>query len=88
MDNKLIELIELNSFVVCGICNGYLIRATTITECMHSCKWIIQIDNSNSIFGEILHECFISLQELLGHTFGPEQQMPNMSDCGESHESI
>lgn len=29
---------ELNEFIKCTLCNGYLIDATTITECVHSCK--------------------------------------------------
>lgn len=29
---------ELNEFIKCTLCDGYLIDATTITECVHSCK--------------------------------------------------
>nr|QEP99637.1 polycomb complex protein Bmi-1 [Dugesia japonica] len=33
---------DLNEFVTCNLCNGYLIDATTLTECMHSfCKTCI-----------------------------------------------
>ncbi|XP_013390771.1 polycomb group RING finger protein 6-like [Lingula anatina] len=36
---QLVHLNELNPFLTCGICKGYLIDATTITECLHSfCK--------------------------------------------------
>lgn len=31
-----LKLRELNAFITCGICSGYLIDATTITECLHT----------------------------------------------------
>lgn len=31
-----VKLRELNTFITCGICDGYLIDATTITECLHT----------------------------------------------------
>ena len=36
-----VKLRELNPFITCGICSGYLIDATTITECLHTCKYIM-----------------------------------------------
>lgn len=30
---------ELNEFISCIICKGYLIDATTVVECLHSCKY-------------------------------------------------
>ena len=35
---------EVNSFLVCVLCGGYIINATTIAECLHSCKccWIAE----------------------------------------------
>lgn len=32
------ELRELNHLITCKICKGYFIDATTITECLHTCK--------------------------------------------------
>ena len=29
---------DLNDLITCSLCNGYLIDATTIIECLHSCK--------------------------------------------------
>ncbi|KAI7693494.1 Polycomb group RING finger protein 1 [Sarcoptes scabiei] len=29
---------DLNEFISCYLCKGYLIDATTIIECLHSCK--------------------------------------------------
>jgi len=29
---------QLNQFLVCGLCDGYLIDATTVAHCLHSCK--------------------------------------------------
>ena len=41
-DNNMlwIKAQALNSHLVCGLCQGYLHEACTITECMHSCKYI------------------------------------------------
>ncbi|XP_076467377.1 polycomb group RING finger protein 1-like [Babylonia areolata] len=38
-DKMWVPIRNLNEYIVCGICHGYLFEATTITECMHSfCK--------------------------------------------------
>jgi len=36
-----IKLKTLNSHITCKICRGYLIDATTVTECLHTCKYCI-----------------------------------------------
>ena len=33
-----LPLSHLEANLKCAICQGYLIDATTITECMHTCK--------------------------------------------------
>jgi len=39
MDSRKIRLKALNSTITCYICRGYLIDATTVTECLHTfCK--------------------------------------------------
>lgn len=38
---RLINLSELTPYILCSICKGYLIDATTITECLHTCKCIV-----------------------------------------------
>nr|XP_044995817.1 polycomb group RING finger protein 6-like [Jaculus jaculus] len=46
----LVKLSELMPFILCPICKGYLIDATTITECLHTfCKSCIvkHLDHSN-----------------------------------------
>ena len=30
---------DLNPHLMCVLCGGYLIDATTLNECLHSCKW-------------------------------------------------
>ena len=35
-----IKLTDLNPHLVCVLCGGYYIDATTIIECLHSCKYI------------------------------------------------
>lgn len=42
MERK-IKLKTLNSHITCKICRGYLIDATTVTECLHTCKYAISI---------------------------------------------
>ncbi|XP_071985672.1 polycomb group RING finger protein 6 isoform X1 [Engystomops pustulosus] len=38
-DEHMINLADLNPYILCSICKGYLIDATTITECLHTfCK--------------------------------------------------
>ncbi len=32
-----IRLKSLNPHITCKICRGYLIDATTVTECLHTC---------------------------------------------------
>ena len=32
------KLSDLNTFLICNICKGYLVTATTVTNCLHSCK--------------------------------------------------
>lgn len=33
-----LKVAEFNEFFICFLCRGYKIEATTINECMHSCK--------------------------------------------------
>ena len=32
-----LKLSQFQAYITCGLCNGYLIDATTIAECMDSC---------------------------------------------------
>ena len=34
-----LHLREVNEHLVCVLCGGYFIDATTIVECLHSCKY-------------------------------------------------
>lgn len=34
-----IKIKDLNEHIVCYLCAGYFIDATTITECLHTCKY-------------------------------------------------
>lgn len=36
---RMINLAELTPYILCSICKGYFIDATTITECLHTCKY-------------------------------------------------
>lgn len=35
----MINLAELTPYILCSICKGYFIDATTITECLHTCEY-------------------------------------------------
>ena len=35
-----LPLVNLNQHITCKLCNGYLVDAATITECLHTCKSI------------------------------------------------
>jgi hypothetical protein len=37
MREKKIHYKDINVFVTCSLCNGYLIDAATIPECLHTC---------------------------------------------------
>ena len=34
-----LKLTDINEHLVCLLCGGYLVDATTIIECLHSCKY-------------------------------------------------
>lgn len=34
------KLKDLNDIITCSLCQGYFIEATTINECVHTCKYI------------------------------------------------
>lgn len=35
-----LRMADLNASLICTLCSGYLIDATTIIECLHSCKYV------------------------------------------------
>ena len=35
------KITDLNPHITCVLCQGYLVDATTIIECLHSCKYLI-----------------------------------------------
>lgn len=51
MERK-IKLKSINSHITCEICKGYFIEATTVTECLHTCKWtpISVVDSESNPF--------------------------------------
>lgn len=38
MMEKKVKLKTVNPHITCTLCKGYLVEATTITECLHTCK--------------------------------------------------
>lgn len=58
-----LKLQELNSYITCELCRGYLVKPTTITECLHTfCRSCIvkyfqdSDDNQCPICGILIHE--------------------------------
>ncbi|KAK7488312.1 hypothetical protein BaRGS_00020471 [Batillaria attramentaria] len=47
---------NVNQYITCGICRGYLYEASTITECMHSCKSVGLECKMSSQSGLLRHE--------------------------------
>ena len=39
MSLRTMQLQDLNPHIMCVLCGGYLVDATTIVECLHSCKY-------------------------------------------------
>lgn len=37
MLTRKIKLWDINAHITCRLCSGYLIDATTVTECLHTC---------------------------------------------------
>lgn len=52
-----IKLKTLNNHITCKICRGYLIDATTVTECLHTCK--LCQNSFSTVFGDNLCSCII-----------------------------
>ena len=48
-----IKIKELNEFITCSICSGYLINASTVTECLHTCTYIFDTLKMFSTFDHI-----------------------------------
>lgn len=51
-----IKITELNPHLMCVLCGGYFIDATTIIECLHSCEYI---EVGDYIFQHVLVICLI-----------------------------
>ncbi|XP_070592953.1 polycomb group RING finger protein 3 [Erythrolamprus reginae] len=41
MLTRKIKLWDINAHITCRLCNGYLIDATTVTECLHTCGVVL-----------------------------------------------
>lgn len=36
----LVKLTDVNPYILCVLCRGYIVDATSIAECLHSCEYI------------------------------------------------
>lgn len=67
-----IKITELNPHLMCVLCGGYFIDATTIIECLHSCKYMLAflwLYSSQLILDDKLATFPHSL-EMLAHSCG------------------
>ena len=53
MSLRTMHLQDLNAHIMCVLCGGYLVDATTIVECLHSCKF------SNTYWIYLAFYCFV-----------------------------
>lgn len=42
--NNRVKLREVNPHLVCVLCHGYFVDATSIAECLHSCKYFLLLE--------------------------------------------
>jgi hypothetical protein len=73
-----IKLKTLNSHITCKICRGYLIDATTVTECLHTCEYF------RCLLSRLYYHAnfyVLSLQKLPGETSRGKQHMSELSNC-------
>lgn len=49
---------DVNDHILCRLCRGYLIDATTLTQCLHSCNYILFVWINVHIFPGSMHACF------------------------------
>ncbi len=47
-NERKILLTDVNEFITCFLCRGYLIDATTIPDCLHTCKYSQKITRLNT----------------------------------------
>lgn len=61
VDNLIVDkprkvlLSVMNPHIICHLCHGYLIDATTIVECLHSCKYQLKLLNFYTEYMCMLH---------------------------------
>jgi len=41
-----VQLTEINEHLVCQLCFGYLVDATVITECQHTCEFSFYVSHT------------------------------------------
>ena len=49
---------DLNPHIMCVLCGGYLVDATTIVECLHSCKLMIKAEKPFPILVKVKLQSF------------------------------
>lgn len=77
--DKKILLTDVNSFITCVLCKGYLIDATTITECLHTCKFSTNKKKTiKKKLQSLQKSLYLSLQKMHCRIFRREHQLSHM----------
>lgn len=81
---------EVKGFITCILCNGYLIDATTITGCLHTCKYFQckKKPEESNMASVDLNQTFpcCSLSELHHQALGREAFLPQMQHVSPTRE--
>ncbi len=63
MREKKIHYKDINVFITCSLCNGYLIDAATIPECLHTCTYFINSIIYAEFFFSVCKTCIAAYLE-------------------------
>ena len=75
------QITDLNPRLICQLCGGYYIDATTIIECLHSCKYLTDVAHLAMACAHTPLMLFFppySLQIMHCSIFGEEQVLPDL----------
>ena len=86
-----VRLYDVNENIVCKLCAGYYIDATTVTECLHTCKstilpvtmlYVCDINKmllyATASYDKPERKSFFSLQELRCEVSAEQQTLSTM----------
>ena len=75
----MVKILAVNQHITCSLCAGYLIDATTITECLHTCE---NLSPNISIMMCGVSPCCCSLQGVYSEALAGIQPMSSVQYSG------